>query len=195
GATVNRTLTEQDGRGIGVQAMWEGELGGRDNVLILGVAYDAGEVDFAASTELGTLDGTRLAVPGGVFVGESFTGLAARTSNTGWYAANTLSVTEAVALTVAARYNRTDVTLRDQLGTALTGDHGFDSFNPAVGITVELRPRATFYASYSESNRAPSPVELTCADEDAPCRLPNAFLADPPLEQVIAKIGRASCRE
>ena len=45
----------------------------------------------------------------------------------------------------------------------------------------------TFYAGYSESNRAPTPVELTCADEDDPCRLPNAFLADPPLEQVVAE--------
>jgi outer membrane receptor protein involved in Fe transport len=29
-------------------------------------------------------------------------------------------------------------------------------------------------------------VELACASEDAPCNLPNAFLADPPLEQVVA---------
>jgi len=30
-------------------------------------------------------------------------------------------------------------------------------------------------------------VELTCADPDAPCRLPNAFVADPPLDQVVTK--------
>ena len=50
------------------------------------------------------------------------------------------------------------------------------------------------YASYSESNRAPSPVELTCADEDDPCALPNAFLADPPLEQVIARTVETGAR-
>ena len=43
------------------------------------------------------------------------------------------------------------------------------------------------FASYSESARAPTAVELACASEDAPCSLPNAFLADPPLEQVVAK--------
>jgi outer membrane receptor protein involved in Fe transport len=48
--------------------------------------------------------------------------------------------------------------------------------------------------SYSEANRAPSPVELTCADEDDPCRLPNAFVADPPLEQVVAKTVEAGVR-
>ena len=30
-------------------------------------------------------------------------------------------------------------------------------------------------------------MELACADAQAPCNLPNAFLADPPLEQVVAK--------
>ncbi|MEE8267944.1 MAG: TonB-dependent receptor, partial [Gemmatimonadales bacterium] len=51
-----------------------------------------------------------------------------------------------------------------------------------------------FYGGYSESNRAPSPVELTCADPDDPCRLPNAFLSDPPLEQVVAKSWEAGVR-
>jgi outer membrane receptor protein involved in Fe transport len=48
--------------------------------------------------------------------------------------------------------------------------------------------------SYGETNRVPSPVELTCADEDDPCRLPNAFVADPPLEQVVAKTFEAGVR-
>src|SRR6185295_2569986 len=43
----------------------------------------------------------------------------------------------------------------------------------------------------SESARAPTAVELACASEDAPCSLPNAFLADPPLEQVVAKSAEA----
>ena len=52
----------------------------------------------------------------------------------------------------------------------------------------------TLYAGYSESNRVPSPVELTCADEDDPCRLPNAFLADPPLKQVVGATYEAGLR-
>ena len=52
----------------------------------------------------------------------------------------------------------------------------------------------TLYASYGESTRAPTPVELACASEDAPCNLPNAFLADPPLEQVVAKSVEAGLR-
>jgi iron complex outermembrane recepter protein len=86
------------------------------------------------------------------------------------------------------------VKLRDRLGFALNGDHRFERFNPAVGLTFEISEDTTFYASYSESNRSPSPVELTCADEEDPCRLPNAFVADPPLEQVVAKTLEAGVR-
>jgi outer membrane receptor protein involved in Fe transport len=42
--------------------------------------------------------------------------------------------------------------------------------------------------------RAPTPVELTCADPDAPCRLPNNFLSDPPLQLVTARTLEAGAR-
>jgi outer membrane receptor protein involved in Fe transport len=194
GATVNRTNTEQDSVGFGLQASWSGDLGGRGNLFVLGFAYDESDIDFEASTELGRLDETRLAIPGGFFVGESFTALAAGTSNLGFYVSNTFTLSDRVALTVSGRYNDTEVELRDQLGTELNGDHSFDRFNPAIGVTAALSDALTFYAGYNESNRAPSPVELTCADEDDPCRLPNAFLADPPLEQVVAETFEVGVR-
>jgi outer membrane receptor protein involved in Fe transport len=42
--------------------------------------------------------------------------------------------------------------------------------------------------------RAPTPVELTCADPNAPCKLPNAFLADPPLDAVVSKTIEVGAR-
>jgi iron complex outermembrane receptor protein len=186
GAAVNRTNTEQSGSGFALQADFTGVLAGRDNSFTVGVAHDNGDVGYAASTELGALDATRQAIGGGVFVGEAFTELLASTTSTGFYLTNTFVLGERAALTASGRYNRTRVLLEDQLGDELNGDHTFQRFNPALGLTVG-EESLTFYAGYSEANRAPSPVELTCADEDDPCRLPNAFLADPPLEQVVAK--------
>ena len=54
---------------------------------------------------------------------------------------------------------------------------------------MKLSPSAglTTYASYNEGMRAPTAMELTCADPTAPCKLPNSFLADPPLKKVVAK--------
>lgn len=193
GATVNRTGTQQNGMGFALQADFTGELAGRDNLFTIGATLDQADVEFAASTELGALDETRQAIPGGVYVGEAFTGLETSTSTTGFYLSNTFSLGERTTLTVSGRYNRTHVVLEDQIDDDLDGDHTFDRFNPAVGLTTG-NDAVTFYAGYSEANRAPSPVELTCADEDDPCRLPNAFVADPPLEQVVAKTFEAGLR-
>jgi outer membrane receptor protein involved in Fe transport len=194
GATVNRTRTEQDGRGFALQASAGGRFAGRENLFIAGLAYDASGIGFEASTQLARLDATRLAVPSGIFVGDSFTRVDADMSNTGFYASDTLSLSDRLALTVSGRYNRTRIELHDRLGTALDGSHEFEHFSPAVSLTAALSDDLTFYASYSESNRAPSPVELTCADESDPCRLPNAFLADPPLKQVVAETTEAGLR-
>lgn len=187
GATINRTATRQDVLGFGLQANWFGSIAERENQLIVGFAYDESDIDFDANTELGSLDDSRLAVPGGIFLGDAFTNLSADTRNFGIYISNAFQISDRLSLTASARYNAIDVTLRDQLGTALNGDHSFNRLNPAVGLSYRHASNLTFFASYSESNRVPSPVELTCADEDDPCRLPNAFLADPPLEQVIAE--------
>ena len=194
GATINRTATDQDGAGMSLQASWSRDFAGRRNDLVMGLAYDGSAIAFASSTELGMLDPTRLAVPSSTLIGDSFTDMRADSSNFGLYASDTFALTSALALTVSARYNETSIRLRDLRGTALDGTHRFTRVNPAIGLTYALSERLTFYAGYSESNRTPSPVELTCADADDPCRLPNAFLADPPLEQVAAGTFEAGLR-
>lgn len=194
GATVNRTDTAQTGYGFSVQAERLNTFGERSNRLAVGMALDSAQIDFAASTELGRLDATRLAIPGGVFVGDAFTEVAAETHTAALYVVNTLAATPRLGLTVSARYNRNQVTLRDGLGTALDGDHVFRRLNPAASATYRATATLAFFATYGESSRAPTPVELTCADEDAPCRLPNAFLADPPLQQVVARTMEVGAR-
>lgn len=187
GGTVNRTGTDQDGLGFAVQTLLTNAAGRRANRLIVGLTHDRSNTDFGASTELGALDASRLAVPAGIFVAESFTRMNADTSNIGVYISDTLALTAKLSLTASARYNTSRISLHDELGTALDGEHSYDRLNPAIGLTLAMNDSKTLYASYSESNRTPSPVELSCADANDPCRLPNAFLADPPLKQVIAK--------
>ena len=190
GATINRTRTGQNSGGFGIEADWTstfGARGERKNRLVAGLAWDAGDIGFRSSTELGALDETRLAIPGGIHVGDAFTGLGVAVDNASFYLFDAVELRSSLRLTAAIRYNRVDVALRDELGTALDGDHRFQRVNPSLGVVYRASPGRVFYAGYSESNRAPSPVELTCADEDAPCRLPNAFLADPPLDQVTAR--------
>jgi len=193
-AALNRTATAQDGAGFGFQARWASELLGRENIFISGLAYDQSDIDFRASSEIGLLDDTRQALPSGHLIGESFTLLSADVVNTGFFVSNVTALSDSVSLSVSGRYNKTEVSLRDRLGTALDGNHEFQRFNPAIGITVGISDELSAYAGYTESNRAPSPVELTCADENDPCRLPNAFLADPPLNDVVAQTIEAGVR-
>ena len=194
GATINRTRTVQRGMGLNAAVARLDVADNWRNRLLAGVSVDLADIDFTASTELGTLDPTRLATPGGVFVGDSFTELLAESENYSLYVANSWALRQGIRVRVSGRYNRARVKLRDQLGTALDGDHRFSKLNPALGISYRTGFQTTIYASLSQSNRVPSPVELTCADEDAPCRLPNAFLADPPLRQVVATTVETGAR-
>ena len=194
GATVNRTRTAQSSAGLSVEAQRQGELGTARHRLAVGLTYDSASTGFRSSTELGRLDATRLAVPGGVQVGDAFTRVDADVDSAALYVSDALRFGERLRLTAALRFNRTRVVLDDRLGTALDGKHSFSRLNPALSAAFALTPRLTVYAAYGEANRAPSPVELTCADPDAPCRLPNAFLADPPLAQVVARTLEAGLR-
>jgi hypothetical protein len=105
----------------------------------------------------------------------------------GVYAMDTLHLSEAIAATVSMRYNYASIAISDRTGEtpALNGTNTYRRFNPAAGATWNLVDGATLYANWSQGMRVPTPVELTCADPNAPCTLPNIFVADPPLLPVI----------
>jgi outer membrane receptor protein involved in Fe transport len=50
------------------------------------------------------------------------------------------------------------------------------------------------YATAGQANRAPSPIELGCADRATPCSLPNAMQSDPYLRQVVTRTLEAGMR-
>ncbi len=190
----NRSDREQESYGITFQNVLLGDLFGKANQLILGAGYNYGEVSFDSSQEIGSLNGDRSTRGTGFFVPEEGTAIESETFNISLYFTDTLSATDKLDLTVSGRWNHTDIEIQDRGGrgftearAALTGEHEFNRFNPAFGLTYAFRPRLSGYFSYSESSRAPTAVELACADANAPCSLPNGFLADPPLEQVVAK--------
>ena len=119
------------------------------------------------------------------------------------FVSDTLYATDDLTLTGSVGANYATVKLTDEslfLGTpgnALDGDHDFFSMNPAVGAAWAipgLESPVTLYGGFRQGSRAPSPAELSCADPDDPCNLPNAFVADPPLEQVISRTFEAGLR-
>ncbi len=52
----------------------------------------------------------------------------------------------------------------------------------------------TAYLGLSQGSRAPSSIELGCADPENPCRLPNSMAGDPPLDAVVTRTVEAGLR-
>jgi outer membrane receptor protein involved in Fe transport len=69
----------------------------------------------------------------------------------------------------------------------LAGSHNYQRFNPGVGFNYNLDPAIGLFGGYSESMRAPTSIELSCADPNSPCTLPTGFNGDPDLKAVTAR--------
>ncbi len=178
---------------------------------MLGSAWFDGEATFRSVTELAFLDPVTRSTQGlgtGTFLEEGETDVATRSRTRSLYFVNTHSASDRLTLTLAGRWNDSDIRLRDRSGERpeLNGDHSFSRFNPSLGFSYDLDTNNNLYGSYSESNRIPTPIELACNeyvfevaqrfaiergddpdDIEFECRLPNAFLADPPLDDVVTK--------
>ena len=210
-AINNHSTRQQDNQGIDFQWTFHPDLFGLPNQLIAGGAWYRGESDFDAVLELSEIDPVTRLTSGlgtGTFVDEAATEIDTVTESGSLYFTNAMDLNDEVTLTLSARANNTSVKLRDRSGERpeLNGSHDYFRLNPSAGMTWQLDPEHNLYASYSESSRAPTPIELACnegvfdlaveyavADREDPddvdfeCRLPNAFLADPPLDEVVAK--------
>ena len=188
-AINNIGALQQESYGGSLQQTILNDLFGRKNQFIFGAAYQLGEAEFRSKVEVASLQEDRSTNGSGRLVPTEATEVETRTRTWSLYLTNSHYLTPEIALTVAGRFNSTRIEIGDLSGDQpeLNGSHQFNRFNPAVGLTWQATPSLNLYGGYSESSRAPTPVELTCADPDAPCNLPNAFLADPPLEQVVAK--------
>ena len=198
----NRTNTNTRGYGASLQATARSSVGTRENVLLIGVSADLADVKFSSNSEVGSLTTTRTIAGSGLFAGvyglapdDLFnTDLNTESSNLGVYATDTYSVTDRTHLTLSGRYNHTRINIVDNFGTSLNGRHTFSQFNPALGAVFDATSEVSIFGRYSIANRAPTAAELSCADPEEPCRVPNAFISDPPLEQAIARSAEAGLR-
>ena len=190
--TNDRSIIDQSGYGLGLQLTALNELAGRKNQFVAGVSADLGLARYTRENQDAVFNASRGSVGTSDFTLD--TSAHTRNSYYGIYVNNTLALNERWALTLSGRHNLANVKIEDQIGTALNGDHTFVRFNPAVGINFKPAASLTAYAAYNEGMRAPTPIELTCADPAAPCKLPNNFLSDPPLKMVVARTVEVGAR-
>jgi len=208
---INRSHTAQTNVGASAQLNGQGLLAGGSHQWVAGAALDTSRVHFTQGSELGYLNPDHSITGVGAF-GDGLTGglvdglpydtrvdLSARTRTWSLFASDTLALSPQTHLTLSGRYNRTAVNNRDAItpgggAGSLDGVHVFRRFNPAVGLTFAAHQGLTAYAGFSQGSRAPSAIELGCADPANPCKLPNAMAGDPPLRQVVTTTLEAGLR-
>lgn len=205
-AFIHTTHAAQHNAGAAGQTTWFAA----HNQLTAGAAWDRSGVTFAQTTQLGYINPDRSitginafadGVTGGSINGEPFdrrVNLGGLVHTGSIYATDTLSPGHGWNLTLSGRYNRTRLNNDDRItplgaGT-LTSHNVFSRLNPAVGVTYAPGHRWNVYFGYNEGSRAPTSIELGCADPALPCKLPNALAGDPPLQQVITRTWETGVR-
>ncbi len=206
---ITNTFTKQHNYGLSGQASWLVS----HNHITVGSAWDRSSMIFQQASQFGYLNPDRVTVTAinsfadgstnedGVPV-DTRVNLKGLISTFSLYATDTLNVGKNLTLTFSGRYNRTPIDNIDRLSPALVagtrgslnGQYVFERFNPAAGLTYNATRFASLYFSYSEASRAPTAIELGCADPTEPCNLPNALVSDPPLKQVVTRTFEAGAR-
>jgi outer membrane receptor protein involved in Fe transport len=195
--------------GFGVQLTDSQDVFGWTNQAILGADYDDSQDTFAQTFQYGTLAPDRqLIYEVNPLNNETAISLSGSNKIFGVYLTDTLSPSKLLHLTASVRYNSNTETLNGysvdtdvgDVGSGfdeaspLIGDHTFSRINPAFGFTVTPNDAMTYYADYNEASRAPTVIELGCANPAAPCGLPNDFASDPDLKQVVARTVEVGLR-
>jgi len=207
---LNRSDTSQNNYGVSGQGTWHDWLRS-GNSLTVGAGYDGGRSSFSQSTQLGYLNPDRSltgldayadGVTGGNVDGVPYDNridLDGRVNTGSAFASDVLAIRDVWTLTLSGRFNHTSISNIDRLNPgggegSLGGDHAYSRLNPAAGLTYSPRRDLNLYFGYSEGSRAPTSIELGCADPNQPCKLPNAMAGDPPLDQVVTRTVEAGVR-
>lgn len=189
---LNRSRSRSVSGGALVQLVDERPLLAGMNRLALGFSHDRSHTRFAASTELGVMTADRgvdglgpiIAQPDGAIAP---VGLLTRAHYWGLFLSDDVTLAPGLSARLGLRWNRAGIRLDDRIGSALDGSHRFQRLNPGVKLDFAASKGLQVRLGYAESNRVPTPAELSCASADAPCSLTNFFVADPPLKQVVSK--------
>jgi outer membrane receptor protein involved in Fe transport len=188
---LDNQTTNTNGYGLSIQATDTQTVFGFANHLVGGISFDGAQTEFTAASFIGGITPvSRVFIGPGVIADEPGTNQPVRVAigdaYYGAFVADTFNVTDRLALTASGRFNTAAIDLNDQNGGDLAGNHSYDRFNPAAGVTYKVTPWLTAYAGYAEANRAPTPAELSCASPADSCSLANFFVGDPNLKQVVS---------
>jgi outer membrane receptor protein involved in Fe transport len=164
-----------------------------ENQLITGFGLDYSDIKFNQSKQYGLVNADRSIAGYTDYDPDMEVKLKGTTKTYSLFATDNFSINKQLNLTLSGRYNNTNIDNKDLLdphddpAESLTARHTYQRLNPAIGLAYSPVNNLTVYGSYNEGTRAPTSMELGCANPGKPCKLPNAMAGDPPLNQVITE--------
>ena len=191
----------QDGAGVNLQITSTQPILNYENQFTIGSGYNVSRTHFTQSGQDAIFSASHATI--GTSPLEAEVNVNGENEYITAFATDTFTVLPWLHLNAAAGWNQAHVKLIDRMGDDLNGNHYFDRLNPSAGFSLNPFKALdikgplddlTVYGNYNEGFRAPTPIELSCADPDAPCSLPNSFTADPPLKPVVSKTFEVGVR-
>ncbi|MGZ5029984.1 MAG: TonB-dependent receptor [Methylobacter sp.] len=193
--------TQQNGTGANLQLTSDYKIAAHDNQLVVGGGFNYGETKFS----VGTQDAIFMPDRYEVAINPLTTNVQIKGQNaySNVFATDTFSIFDWLHANASLNWMHAQVKTTDQIGTALNGKSVYERVNPSAGLTFNpfdalslhtpLKEFTTYF-NYNEGFRVPTAVELSCADPNAPCSLPNSFVSDPPLQPVVSHTFEVGAR-
>lgn len=206
--TIDRTFTDAITVGASLQATNDAAIFGHNNRFTIGTSIDHSWTNFSSGSTLGFINldlsvVNNPAIPGNGAIIHTLgnigfvpVNLDAQNTYFGLFATDTFDITSQLSMTLGGRLNVAKLKMTDLTGASpdLNGDLTYTRFNPLAGLTYKVMPGLSVYGGYSESNRAPTPLEIGCSNPNKPCLIESALVSDPPLKQVVSRTYEAGLR-
>jgi iron complex outermembrane receptor protein len=206
--TQDRTNTNAVTAGASLQATNDARIFDHENRFTVGGSIDQSWTNFTSSSTLAFINPDLSVtinpnIPGNGQIIHTLGNLGfvpvnldAQNTYLGLYATDTFDITTQLSLTLGGRLNVARLKMTDLTGASpdLNNDLTYSRINPLAGLTYKVMPGLSVYGGYSESNRAPTPLELGCSNPDKPCLIESALVSDPPLRQVVSHTYEAGLR-
>lgn len=195
------TKTNENGTGVNLQLTSDYKIAKHENQLIIGGGFNYGNTNFSVASQDAVFTPSMYELA----VNPLTTSVMINGQNTysNVFVTDNFSVFDWLHANAAMNWMHAQVQTTDKMGTALNGNNLYTRVNPSAGFTINpfdalslktpLKEFTTYF-NYNEGFRAPTAVELSCADPEAPCTLPNSFVSDPPLKAVVSHTFEAGLR-